>query len=54
MLRREDGHVLRMVLCFEAEVYRKKGRSKWTWIKQVEKESLNIGLRMEDALCRSK
>ena len=25
-----------------------------TWIKQVEEESVKVGLRMEDALCRSK
>ena len=33
---------------------RKKGRPKRTWQKQVEEESMKVGLRMEDALCRSK
>ena len=53
VLRREDGHVLR-TLDFEAEGQRKKGRLKRTWKKQVEEESVKIGLRKEDALCRSK
>ena len=41
-------------LDFEVEGQRKKGRSKRTWEKQVEEESVKIGLRMEDALCRLK
>ena len=35
------GHVLR----------RKEGRSKRTWKKQVEEESIKVGLSREDALC---
>ena len=54
VLRREGGHVLRRVLDFEVEGQRKKGRLKRTWKKQVEEESVKIGLRREDALCRSK
>ena len=54
MLRREDDHVLRRALDFEVEGQRKKGRPKRTWKKQVEEESVKIGLRMVDALCRSK
>ena len=49
-LRREDGHVLR-TLNFEAEGQRKKGWPKRTWKRQVEEESMKIGLRREDALC---
>ena len=30
-----------------------KGRPMWTWKKEVEVESVKVGLRMEDALCRS-
>ena len=48
------GHVLRRALGFEVEGQRKKGRLKRTWKKQVEEEIVNIGLRREDALCRSK
>ena len=48
-LRREDGHVLRGALDFEVESKRKKGRPKGTWKKQVEEESVKIGLRREDA-----
>ena len=33
---------------------RKKGGSKRTWIRQVEEESVKVGLRREDALCRLK
>ena len=54
VLRREDGHVLRMVLDFKSEGHRKKGRPKRTWKRQVEEESMKVGLRREDALCRSK
>ena len=28
-----------------------KGRSKMTWKKKVEEESVNVSLRREDALC---
>ena len=54
MLWREDGHVLRGALDFEVESERKKGRPKSTWERQVEEESVKVGLRREDALCRSK
>ena len=37
----------------DTESQRKKGRLKRTWKKQVEEESLKLGLRREDALCRS-
>ena len=48
---RRDGYVLRRALDFEVEGHRKKGRPKRTWKKQVEEESVNVGLRREDALC---
>ena len=51
MLRREDSHVLRKALDFEVVGQRKKGRPKRTWQKQVEEESVNVGLRREDVLC---
>ena len=51
MLRREDGHVLRMALDFEVEGQRKRGRLNRTWMIQVEEESVKIGLSREDALC---
>ena len=54
MLRREDGHVLGRVLDLEVEGQKKKGRTKMTWKKQVEEESVKAGLRREDALYRSK
>ena len=53
VLRREDGHVLRMALDLEFEGQRMKGRLKRTWKKQVEEESVKIGLRREDTFCRS-
>ena len=53
VLRREDGHVLRKALDLEVEDQRKKGRLKRPWKKQVEEESVKVGLRKEDALCRS-
>ena len=53
VLRREDGHVLRMVLYFEVEGQRMKRRPKRTLKRQVEEESVKVGLRKEDAICRS-
>ena len=41
---REDGHVLRMALDFEVESQRKIGKPKRTWKKQVEEESVKVGL----------
>ena len=54
MLSREDGHVLRRAFNFQVEGQRKKEWPKRTWEKQVEEEGVKVGLRMEDALCRSK
>ena len=54
VLRREDGHVLRRALDFEVEGQRTKENPKRTWKKQVEKESMKVGLRREDVLFRSK
>ena len=54
VLSGEDGYVLRKALDIEVEGQNKKGRSKRTWKKQVEEESVKVGLRREDALCRSK
>ena len=54
MLRREDIHVLRRALDLKVKGQRKKGRPKRTWRKQVEEESVKIGLRREDAHCGSK
>ena len=49
-----DGHVLRRVLDFEVEGQRKQGRLNRTWKKQDDDEGVKVGLRREDALCRSK
>ena len=54
VLVRVDGHVLRRALDFEVYDQRKKGRPKGTLKGQVEEESVKVGFRMEDALCRSK
>ena len=54
VLRRVDGHMMRRALYFEVEGQRKKGRPKRTWKKEVEEESVKVGLRWEDILCRSK
>ena len=54
VLRREDGHVLRRALHFFVDGQGKNGRLKMTWKKQIEEESVKIGLRVEDALCRSR
>ena len=51
VLRREDGHVLVWALECEVEGQWKKGRVKMTWKKQVEEESVKVGLRREDVLC---
>ena len=31
-----------------------KGRPRRTWKKQIDEESVKVGLKREDALCRSK
>ena len=53
VLRRVDGHVLRRALDFVVKGQRKKGSPKRTWKRQVEEESVKVGLRREDALWRS-
>ena len=53
VLWREDGHIFGRVLDFEVEGQCKKGRPRRTWKKQVEEESVKIGLRRKDTLCRS-
>ena len=50
VLRREDGHASR-TLHFEVEGHRIR-RLKRTRKKQIEEESVKVGLRREDALCR--
>ena len=52
VLRREDGHLLRRTLYFEAECQRRKEMPKRMWKRQVEEESMKVGLRREDVLCR--
>ena len=54
MLRREDGYVLRRALDFEVEGHRKKGSPRRTWNKQVEGESMKVGLSRSGALGQSK
>ena len=50
VLRRVDGHVMRRALDFEVEGQRKKGGlMRRTWKKQVEEESVKVGLYREDA-----
>ena len=51
MVEERGCHALRMALEFEVEGQWKKGRLKKTWKKQVEEESVRIGLRREDELC---
>ena len=54
VLRREDVHVMRRAFDFEVVGERKKERPKRSWQKQAEEENVNVDLRREDALCRSK
>ena len=44
------GHVLKRALDFEVEGQRKKETSSSAWKKQVEEESVKVGLRRKDAL----
>ena len=53
VLMREDGHVFRRALDFEVEGLRKKWRLKRMWKKLVEEESVKVGFRRKDTLCRS-
>ena len=54
VLKRKERHLIKTALDFEVEGQKKKGRQKRTWKKQVEEESVEVGLRREDAHCRSK
>ena len=44
------GHVLRMALDLEVESQKKKGRLERIQKKQVDEESVKVGLRRENAL----
>ena len=46
------GHILRRALDIDVEGQRKKGRPTRMWTMQVENESVKVGLRRKDALCR--
>ena len=46
--------MLRRAVDVEVEGQRNKWRQKRTWKKQVEEESVKVGLRREDTLLRSK
>ena len=54
VLRRDDGHVLRIAMEFEVKGRRKRGRPKKTWKMQVEKESKSVGMEEEDATNRAR
>ena len=54
VLRREDGHILRMALNHEVDGQRRKSRLKRTWKKQVEEESVKVDMRRDETLCRSR
>ena len=54
MLKRDACHILRKTFMFEIAGKIKKWRLKRTWKKQVEKESIKVGLSNEDALSQSK
>ena len=54
VVRGDDGHVLRRALHFEDKGQRNKWRLKRTQKKQVEEESVKVGLSREDALGLSK
>ena len=53
-LRRKGGHISRRALDIEVKGQRKKRMMKMAWKKQVEEESMKVGLRREIALCLSK
>ena len=44
VLKRVDGHIFRSLLGLEVDSQRKKWRPKRTWKKQVEEESVKVGL----------
>ena len=54
MLRRDDGHVLKKALEFEVKCKRKRGRSKKTEKKEVEKKSKSVGLEKKDAINKAR
>ena len=52
-LRKEDDHIIGRALDFVFESQRKNRRPKRSLKKQVEEDSVKVGLRRKDALCRS-
>ena len=54
VLVREDGHALRRALDFKVEGQRKIWKPEWMRKKQVEEESVKVGVSREDALYQSK
>ena len=50
VLRSDDCHVLKTAFEFDADHQRKNGRLKSTWKKEVEEESMKVGLCWEGAL----
>ena len=50
----EAGHVLRRALDFEFEGHGKKGSPKRTWKKQVEEESVKVGVIRVSRFLRNK
>ena len=51
---RWNGHVMRRTLDFEVEGQRKRRRPKRTWKTLVGEECVKVGVRMDDALLKSK
>ena len=52
MLNSDDGHVLRIALEFGVQGQKKKIRLKLTWKKQVDEESMKVGLNWKDIILR--
>ena len=48
VMRRDNGHVMRRALDLKVQGQRKKKWPKMTWEKQIEEESVKVGLRRED------
>ena len=48
------GIIMRKGFEFEVKGKRKRGRPKTTWKKQLEKESMSVGLEKKDAMNRAR
>ena len=54
VIRREDDNILKKAMMMEVNGQRKRGRPKMTWKRQVEESKKKVGLKIEEAVDRTR